>query len=313
MAHPNVVNLADLDERQLPGPELRGRRVRVGPAAGAHRCGLSLYRLGPGERAMPVHVHADEEEHFFVLAGDGLSWQDGRTYRVSAGDCLVHLARGAAHTIVAGAQGMEVLAFGTGSDTGMTWLPRARAWWMGPHWIPSDGPDPFEAETLAGPLELPEPQDGPAPHSSSLARATERRSDRPGYRESHRRLAEEAGSARAGLHHATLAPGELSCPQHWHSAEEEAFVVLDGDGQALLDDETHPLRPGDVLWRPPGQGVAHALRAGGRGMTYLVFGTRVPDDYCFYPRSGKLNFAGVIFRPEPLDYWDGEAPAGPAA
>ncbi len=31
---------------------------------------------------MPVHVHGDEEELFFVLRGSGLSWQDGRTYAV---------------------------------------------------------------------------------------------------------------------------------------------------------------------------------------------------------------------------------------
>ena len=30
---------------------------------------------------MPVHVHADEEELFYVLDGEGLSWQDGRAYR----------------------------------------------------------------------------------------------------------------------------------------------------------------------------------------------------------------------------------------
>jgi len=35
-------------------------------------------------------------------------------------------------------------------------------------------------------------------------------------------------------------------------------------------------------------------------------GTRVESDICAYPDSGKVLVAGVMFRPEPLDYWDGE-------
>jgi uncharacterized cupin superfamily protein len=307
MGHPNLVNLDALEEQVIDRGPLQGRRVRVGPAVGASRCGLSLYRLGPGQRAMPVHVHADEEEHCFVLSGSGLSWQDGRTHRVAAGDLLVHLAGGAPHALVGGEQGLEALIFGTGSATGLTWLPRAGAWWLGPRWLPSDGPSPFTLEARTGPLEAPEPQADPPPHAASVASAAVVRTERPGYRESYRRLGAEAGSVRAGLIHGTLAPRQHSCPQHWHSAEEEAFVVLEGRGEALLGDERHPLRPGDVLWRPPGTHVGHALRAGAEPMTYLVFVTRVSDDVAFYPRSGKLNLGGgVIFRPELLDYYDGE-------
>ena len=38
---------------------------------------------------MPVHVHSDEEEIFYVLGGAGLSWQDEPTYPVAAGDCIL--------------------------------------------------------------------------------------------------------------------------------------------------------------------------------------------------------------------------------
>jgi uncharacterized cupin superfamily protein len=44
-------------------------------------------------------------------------------------------------------------------------------------------------------------------------------------------------------------------------------------------------------------------------MTLLMYGTRDPNDICFYPRSGKvfLRGVGVIARlGEPLDLWDGE-------
>ena len=59
---------------------------------------------------------------------------------------------------------------------------------------------------------------------------------------------------------------------------------------------------------PPATGVAHTLRAGARGLTYLAYGTREPNDICWSPRSRKISWrgVGVIARVEPLDYWDGE-------
>lgn len=307
--HPNLVHAGDVESLDLARGPLAGRRQRLGVAAGAVRAGLSRYVLAPGERPMPVHVHADEEELFYVIAGAGLSWQDGRAWRVQAGDLLVHLPQGAAHAIVAGEQGMEVLAFGTGSDTGMTWLPRAQAWWMGPRWLPDDGPSPFAREAQAGPLELPEPEPGPAPLSARLDDVAEQRTERAGYRERYRDLGRAAGSVACGVSHAVLERGQLSCPPHWHQLEEECFYVLAGEGEALLGDglEPHPLRAGSLLWRPPASGIAHALRGGPDGLTYLAFGTRHPGEFAWFPRSGKIHFGhGLIFRPQLLDYFDGE-------
>lgn len=306
MIHPNLVHSDDVRTYVTDTGELRGARTRLGAAAGAVEIGLSRYQLGPRERIMPVHVHADEEELFFVLRGSGLSWQDGKTYRVAEGDLLVHLARGAAHAIIAGADGLDVLAFGSGSPTGMTWLPRAQSWWMGPHWLPGDAANPFVREDEAGQLELPAPEEGRPPLSSSLTATPPEHTDRPGYRETWRDLARAAGSVLSGVKHCVLEAGTLNCPPHAHQAEEECFVVLDGDGEALLGPELYPLKTGSVLVRPPGTGVAHALRAGPDGMTYLAYGTRRAHDICLYPRSNKILIGDTMFRVEPVDYWDGE-------
>src|SRR5262245_36492127 len=120
-----VVHVDDVEPRVIEGEQLRGTRWRLGAAAGAARVGLSRYRIAAGERAMPVHVHTDNEQLFYVLDGEGLSWQDGRTYAVRAGDCILHRPEADAHTIVGAGTGLDVLAFSGGSDTGLTWLPRA--------------------------------------------------------------------------------------------------------------------------------------------------------------------------------------------
>jgi uncharacterized cupin superfamily protein len=72
--------------------------------------------------------------------------------------------------------------------------------------------------------------------------------------------------------------------------------------------EQHPIRAGHVISRPPSTGVAHRLRAGGEGMTFLAYGTLRPGDVCYYPRSNKIFWRGLglIARLEPLAYDDGE-------
>ena len=93
---------------------------------------------------------------------------------------------------------------------------------------------------------------------------------------------------------------------HCHSAEEELFVVLEGDGVFLLGDEEHAVRRGSVVARPPGTRVAHTFRGGDEGMTILVYGTREPNDICYYPRSRKvaLRGLGVVGRLEPIEEAD---------
>jgi uncharacterized cupin superfamily protein len=303
-----VIHSDEVEPVAIEGTQLRGTRWRLGAAAGADRVGLSRYRLAAGERAMPAHVHADEEELFYVLDGEGLSWQDGRTYAVRAGDCILHRPSAEAHTIVGAGDGLDVLAFGGGSPTGLTWLPRARAWWNGPHWLPHDGPSPFAAEESAGPLELPEPEAQRPPTIVNVGDVDAFENRRGDVAHAGRDLGRTVGSRRSGLRHLVVEPGALTYPPHCHSAEEELFVMLEGTGTLLLGDEQYPVRAGSVVARPPGTGVAHAFRAGDEPLTLLAYGTREPNDICFYPRSSKVALRGIKARfiVERVEYWDGE-------
>lgn len=304
-----VTHLDEAEPTVIAQGDLRGTRWRIGPSAGAVRVGLSRYRIEPGERAIPVHRHGDEEELFFVLEGDGLSWQDGRTYAVAAGDCVLHRAGAEAHTILAGEGGLDVLAFASGSDTHLTWLPRPNVMWASPRWLPLDGPHPFAAEAAVGPLDVPPPERERPPTIVALQDVPASARRRGDVANDRRDLGRALGSQRSGLGHLVVDPGMLSNPPHCHSAEEELFVVLDGDGTLLLGDEEQPVRRGSVVARPPGTGVAHAFRGGERGLTLLAYGTRDPNDIAYYPRSGKVRLRGIgaTFRVQQVDYWDGEA------
>ena len=72
------------------------------------------------------------------------------------------------------------------------------------------------------------------------------------------------------------------------------------------------LRRGHVVSRPPGTKIAHSFCGGPGGGTMLIYGTRKPNDMCWYPRSNKVFFRGlgVIARLELLGYGDGEPAEG---
>ncbi len=285
--------------------------------------GVQRIRVDPERWATPLHLEGCEEEIFFVLSGSGTSVQDAgdglRGYAVGPGDCLVHRALEHAHTLQAGADGIDVLAFGQRSYAANTLLPRAGVSWLGPTWVLEGAADdhPWAREAAVGPPEIAELSERPdrIVNIADLAVDEVRHGS---VASDWRNVSHVAGAERTGLSHVTVLPGMLSVAPHCHGAEEEIFVVLDGDGTLQLtpapqsyDDEVasvHAVRRGSTVSRRPGTRVAHTFRAGADGLTLLAYGTRVPNDIVYFPRSGKvfLRGVGVITRAEPLGYWDGE-------
>lgn len=298
----------EVDPQVIDQGHFRETVYDLGTAAGSFRAGVKRGDLKPGGVSTPVHCHADEEELFYVLAGSGLSWQDGRTWRVAAGDCLLHRVHEEAHTMIAGEDGMSVLAFGPRSESNLTWLPRAGVMRAGPRWLPAEVEHPYAAELAAGPLEVPEPQDERPPNIRALDGIPSTETQRGLTRMKRRDIGTALGSETTGMRHVRIAPGSRGSPHHCHSAEEELFVVLSGDGEVRLGEERTRVRTGSVVSRPPATEVAHSFYAGEQGLELLAWGTRVAADACYYPDSDKVGLwgLGLVFRVQHVDYWDGE-------
>ena len=303
----------DVERERRDVGEMRATFRGLGEAAGATVVGVARIDVDPGCRPGPVHQHASEEEIFFVIEGSGLAWIDGAVHEIGVGDTIVYLANGPEHTVIAGPDGLSVLAYGENHDPPLVRLPRAGMARRGALWLELSADDPLQREAAAGPLELPEPT--PRPSYIVALEDVELEVEEVGdVATTERDVARAAGSVRTGLRYNTVPAGKLNCPPHWHGNEHELFVVLEGGGEVLLYDnrgevaETHALRAGHCVARPgPGRRLAHALRGGPDGMTYLAYGMRDAGEIVYYPRSRKAWLSGVMVRLELVDdYWEGE-------
>ncbi|MEO5735234.1 MAG: cupin domain-containing protein [Rubrivivax sp.] len=110
----------------------------------------------------------------------------------------------------------------------------------------------------------------------------------------------------------TVPPGKRTCPYHFHHAEEEMFIVLEGNGTLRVAGQMLPLVAGDVVFIPPGPEYPHhILNTSDAPLKYLSIGTNEPVEVCEYPDSDKHgvfaeHFRTTARRSGEVDYWDGE-------
>ena len=128
------------------------------------------------------------------------------------------------------------------------------------------------------------------------------------------RLSDGTAALKLGAGIDVLAPGMRCCPYHLHHAQEEMFIVLEGEGTLRVAGELLPIRAGDVIHMPPGPEYPHQIiNSSNAPLKYLSISTQERPEVCEYPDSGKAS-ASVApgesrLRQRPaanLDYWDGE-------
>lgn len=131
------------------------------------------------------------------------------------------------------------------------------------------------------------------------------------------RVTEGTAASKLGAGFDILQPGKVGCPYHYHLAQEEMFVILEGEGTLRVAGERVPVRAGDVIVVPAGPQYPHQLiNTGAALMKYLSISTQEKPEICYYPDSDKLGAFGpksahaddhlIQRRSQNLDYWDGE-------
>ena len=145
--------------------------------------------------------------------------------------------------------------------------------------------------------------------------------EHPGFRARRARLGRQAGAERLGLSLWELPPGEAAYPFHFHLAEEELLVVLEGSPSLRTGEGWRRLDRGEVVAFPRGEAGAHQLHNdSGETVRFLAISTSGEPDIVLYPDSAKVGvserlpaagFQAMFRLADSVDYHDGErAPTG---
>ena len=140
-----------------------------------------------------------------------------------------------------------------------------------------------------------------------------------GFRALRARVGRQAGSERLGLSLWEVAPGEAAYPYHFHYAEEELVIVLQGRPSLRTSSGWRELAEGEVVAFLRGEAGAHQLvNRSNETVRFLALSTSGEPDIVSYPDSGKLGAferrpqgegLRAMFRAgDAVDYYDGERP-----
>ena len=112
-----LINLDDAPKRgDSHGQHFAYEMAILSRTVGGRDIAANVTRVPPGKTAFPAHHHFAQEEHFFILSGNGLVRIGDQTHPVKANDYLVHLPGGpeTAHQLInTGEEDLFYLAIST--------------------------------------------------------------------------------------------------------------------------------------------------------------------------------------------------------
>ena len=108
--------------------------------------------------------------------------------------------------------------------------------------------------------------------------------DEPCQARSNRSLGDAFGLKDFGVQLTVLHPGSWSSQRHWHTLEDELVYVLEGTPTLITEMGEKLLESGDVVGFPAGSSDGHHfVNNSGEPVSFLVVGTRHPEDDAYYP------------------------------
>ncbi|TYT61206.1 cupin domain-containing protein [Natrialba swarupiae] len=143
--------------------------------------------------------------------------------------------------------------------------------------------------------------------------------DRGESRFRRKQLSEAADADDLGCSLYELPPGERSWPYHYHTGNDEAVFVLDGEGVLRCEDGETSLEAGDFVAFPTAEEGAHQIvNDGDAPLRYLMVSTMNEPDITVYPEMDKIGVyagsppggrdertvSGYYRTDDDVDYWE---------
>lgn len=136
----------------------------------------------------------------------------------------------------------------------------------------------------------------------------ERVNEPENYRGAVLRLGQQFGAKALGFHVEVIDPKNFSCPYHYHTQEEELFLVLEGEAIVRRNNEFRKVGPGDLIFYEVGAQTAHNMyNHTDKPFKILALSNNGENDICHYPDSKKVSSEqGYLLNGVPVPYFTNE-------
>jgi uncharacterized cupin superfamily protein len=328
-SRPGVVSAADVDPDRFDHGTRTFRQFRLAHDTAAEMLGTSLYELDPGKRTWPAHFHTGNEEAIYVLEGTLTLWlgplDEPSEFELSPGTYVaLPTSPGHAHEVQArGDATARFLVVSTMREPDFTVLDGSGDTERMAHLVAGDPPGEYEgryvSRTVDFDAEVPywdehggteDSDDGDESPPATTDGSTvvedhvvpvgaldwdEYDPPRDGHRFRRKQPGAAAGGVELGASLYEVPAGMRTWLPHYHTGNEEAIYVLDGEGTVTLgvDRESFELSPGDYVSLPTGKAGYRDVVAGESGLEYLLVSTMEDPDITVYPDDDTVGlYAG---------------------
>ncbi len=115
------------------------------------------------------------------------------------------------------------------------------------------------------------------------------------YKKSYKEISVSFGAKNLGFHLQILEPKNFTYPYHWHTGEEELFVVIEGSATVRCNGEFKIVNSGDLIYYNTGPENVHQMyNHTDLPFKYLALSNNDPAEMCYYPDSNKENAQGSV-------------------
>ncbi|HWA85314.1 MAG TPA: cupin domain-containing protein [Opitutus sp.] len=338
----HVIDFATLPENELRSPTGKfhsftrnvslalGGKANSGSWGGGHPFDFQIRRVPPGAAICPFHSHLAQWELFLIRAGTATIRAGDETHVARPGDVFIHPPGDPHQLLNSGAGDLEVFIFADNPPLDGCYYPDSQKWVLRP---PGKVFRMVEADYFDGEDDAPAGASfykiSPASAALPIAPFASRkinvddlpwedwRSPKGKFHGTSKELSIALGAKRNtppglgghpfDLEYSRLAPGERGCPFHFHAAQWEMFILLAGTATVRAGAETRVLHANEAVLHPPFE--PHDItNTGDADLLFLLVADNPPIDYWHYPESNKwgIREPRKIFRPQEVDYYDGE-------
>lgn len=302
-----------------------------GTWCGGHPFDLQIRRIPPGASVCPFHTHLAQWELFVIETGTALVRTGTETHTLRTGEVFVH-PPGEPHQLTnAGPGELVVLIVADNPPLDAFFYPDSNKWGLrlpgkyfrmqqvgyfdGEEIAPADAPPYRPSGSPAAPTVIPFSRRHLHPDSLPWVDWT---SAKGNFRGTSKELSIALGAVRNAptglgghpfdLELSKLAPGQTGCPFHSHAAQWELYLIRRGTAMIRAGGERHTFRAGDAVLHPPGEPHQILNASTTDELEFWLIADNPPVEYWHYPDSNKwgVREPRMFFRPEIVDYWDGE-------